>query len=112
MGVIDLLAWAEIISPKAGWVIRISGVDWLQPLVGLAIVVIGALLAGSDCLQAFAGRDEERKKARRSAMLAAAIAGGALVFTLETLIPTRDVHVFESRHPLLRALAGAGSSAC
>src|SRR4051794_3174060 len=91
LGSMDLLAWADIISPDSGWVTRISGVDWLQPLLGLAIIVIGSLLAGSDCLQAFAGRDEERKKARRSAMIAAVIAGAALVFTLETLVPARDV---------------------
>src|SRR5882672_8291842 len=41
-----------------------------------------------DC---FSGRDEERTRARRTAVVCAAVAGVALLFALETLVPSRTL---------------------
>src|SRR6476620_44194 len=64
----DLLAWAELTSHESGWLVRVTGLDWTQPFVGLGLAVLGVVWAGPNVMQCFAVRDEFRKRARQYAM--------------------------------------------
>jgi hypothetical protein len=91
LGIQDLLAWAQLTSAEAGWLIRLTGADWLQPIGGLLLVTIGILLLGPACMSVFSIRDAVRKQARRATLLAGLIAGIALLLTVESLLPSKDV---------------------
>lgn len=87
----DVLAWAQFIAFESGWLMRMAGGDWLEPIAGLILLTIGAVLAGPSLVQAFSVRDAERKAARQSALFAGVIAGLAAVYALETLAPSTEV---------------------
>jgi hypothetical protein len=89
----DLLAWSEFIPSQMGWLTRVTGADSAQPIAGLILGFIGAGMAFSSFLQIFSERDNDRRKARQFAILAALAGGAALVFTLETLIPSKELLV-------------------
>src|SRR4051812_39426748 len=93
LGAKDLLAWTEIISPQSGWLVSLSGTDWMQPMAGLAFMAIGAALTARSITRCFSARDGMRRNATRGAVLAAFISGAALTYALETLIPSRDILV-------------------
>ena len=86
----DLLAWAEVIPAQSGWLIRVTGGAWLQPLAGVVLVLVGAALAVPSFLQ-ISARDQDRQAARRGALCSAIVAGIALLSTLETLLPSKDI---------------------
>src|SRR5947208_1638335 len=69
LAVKDLLAWAEFTSPDSGWLVRVTGLDWTQPFVGLALAALGVVWAGPNVMQCFAVRDNFRKNARRYTMI-------------------------------------------
>ena len=111
LAVKDLLAWAEFTSPESGWLVRVTGWDWAQPFVGLGLAGLGVVWAGPNVMQCFAVRDEFRGSARRYAMFWALACAIAMVFTLDTAIPSKDVLFFKhgahiSREARQAALAG------
>ena len=91
LGAKDLLAWAEVIDPETGWLLKVTGVDFLQPLAGLTLFIAGIAMNWRAVLDCFSGRDEERILARRLALVCATIAGVALLIALETLVPSKAV---------------------
>jgi hypothetical protein len=93
LGCKDLLAWTQVISPEYAWLIRLTGAEWVHPIAGLFFMVLGSALSWNSVMQCFSLRDAERLKARRLAMCGAFVCGAALLFSLETLIPSRDLFV-------------------
>jgi hypothetical protein len=91
LGVQDLAAWSQFVSFDSGWLMRIAGGDWLEPMAGLILVGYGAFLAGPSVMQAFSLWDTERKVARQTALVAGFVAALAAVYALETLVPSTDV---------------------
>ncbi len=91
LGVQDVGAWAQFISFDSGWLMRIAGGDWLEPMAGLILIAYGAFLAWPSLAQAFSLWDAERKVARQTALVAGFVAGLAAVYALETLVPSADV---------------------
>src|SRR5262245_37088857 len=67
LGAQDLLAWAELLAPEAGWLHRVAGAD-LQPLAGLTLFLCGAAMCWRALVDCFSGRDAERARARRVAL--------------------------------------------
>src|SRR5438309_167789 len=106
LGAKDLLAWAEVIDPEMGWLLKVTGADWLQPLAGLTLFIAGAVMSWRALVDCFSGRDEERSRARRLALVCATVAGVALLFALETLVPSRAS--FTQGHGLDRDSKRAG----
>lgn len=109
VGAKDLLAWAEIIDPEMGWLLNVTGADWLQPLAGLTLFMAGAAINWRAVVDCFSGRDEERTSARRLALVCATVAGIALLIALETLVPSKAV--FAQGQKLDRDAKRAGLSA-
>jgi len=91
LGAQDVAAWAQFISFDCGWLMRIAGGDWLEPIAGIILMGIGAVVAGPNLAQCFSVRDVERKMARQTALVAGFVAAIAAVYALETLIPSSDV---------------------
>jgi hypothetical protein len=91
LGAQDVAAWAQFISFDSGWLMRIGGGDWLEPVAGMVLMGMGAVLAGPNLVQCFSVRDAERKVARQTAVVAGFVAAVAAVCALETLIPSTDV---------------------
>jgi hypothetical protein len=91
LGIQDVAAWAQFISIDSGWLMRIAGGDWLEPIGGLILMGLGAFLAGPSLMQCFSLWDAERKAARQTALVAGFVAGMAAVYAIETLIPSTDV---------------------
>jgi hypothetical protein len=91
IGAQDVAAWAQFISFDSGWLMRIAGGDWLEPIAGLILIGIGAIVAGPNLAQGFSVRDAERKTARQTALVAGFVAAVAVVYALETLVPSTDV---------------------
>jgi hypothetical protein len=91
LGAQDVAAWAQFISIDSGWLMRIAGGDWLEPVAGIILMGIGAAVAGPNLAQGFWVRDVERKTARQSALVAGLVAAIAGVYALETLIPSTEV---------------------
>jgi hypothetical protein len=91
LGAQDLAAWAQFISFESGWLMRIAGGDWLEPMAGLVLIGIGAIVVAPNLAQCFSVRDVDRKIARQTAVVAGILAAIAAVFALETLIPSPDV---------------------
>src|SRR6266436_2479858 len=91
LGAQDVAAWAQFISFDSGWLMRIAGGDWLEPIAGIILLGIGAFLAGPNVAQCFSVRDVERKTARQTALVAGFVAAVAAVYALETLIPSSGV---------------------
>jgi hypothetical protein len=91
LGAQDVAAWAQFISFDSGWLMRIAGGDWLEPVAGMILMGMGAVMAGPNLVQCFSVRDAERKVARQTALVAGFVAAVAAVCTLETLIPSSDV---------------------
>ena len=91
IGAQDVAAWAQFISFDSGWLMRIAGGDWLEPIAGLILIGIGAIVAGPNLAQGFSVRDAERKTARQTALVAGFVAAVAAVYALETLVPSTDV---------------------
>jgi hypothetical protein len=91
LGAQDVAAWAQFISFDSGWLMRIAGGDWLEPIAGIILLGTGAFLAGPNVAQCFSVRDVERKTARQTALVAGFVAAVAAVYALETLIPSSDV---------------------
>src|SRR4051812_15721926 len=91
LGVQDLLAWADITSVESAWLFRLTGADWLEPLAGLGLAIAGIFQAAPAWMSLLSLRDEDRKRARRSALFASLVAGVAGLLTLESLIPSRAV---------------------
>src|ERR1041385_1456694 len=75
LGAQDAAAWAQFISFDSGWLMHIAGGDWLEPVAGIVLIGIGAFVAGPNVAQCFSVRDEDRKIARQSALLAGFVAG-------------------------------------
>ena len=94
LGAQDAAAWAQFISFDSGWLMHIAGGDWLEPVAGIVLIGIGAFVAGPNVAQCFSVRDEDRKIARQSALLAGFVAGLAAVYALETMVPSTDVLPF------------------
>ena len=88
LGLQDLLAWAEVLGPEIGWINKVTGID-LQPVAGLALFIAGAAMGWRPLVDCFSGRDRERTRARRLALACAAVCGLALLFSIETLAPSR-----------------------
>jgi hypothetical protein len=97
----DVAAWAQLISFDSGWLMRIAGGDWLEPVAGIVLMAIGAVVAGPNVAQCFSIRDVERKIARQTALVAGFVAGLAAVYALETLIPSTDVLPFAGHRAAL-----------
>jgi hypothetical protein len=91
VGAQDVAAWAQFISLDSGWLMRIAGGDWLEPVAGLILMGIGGFVAGPNVAQGFWVRDAERKTARQTALVAGFVAAVAAVYALETLVPSTDV---------------------
>jgi hypothetical protein len=91
LGAQDVAAWAQFISFDSGWLMRIAGGDWLEPMAGIILMGIGAVVAGPNLAQCFSVRDMERRMARQTALVAGLVAAIATVYALETLIPSSDV---------------------
>jgi hypothetical protein len=91
LGAQDVAAWAQFISIDSGWLMRIGGGDWLEPMAGIILMGIGAVVAGPNLAQCFSVRDVERKMARQTALVAGLVAAIAAVYALQTLIPSSDV---------------------
>lgn len=91
LGLQDVAAWAQFISFDSGWLMRMAGGDWLEPVAGLILVGLGAFLAGPSLMQCFSLWDAERKAARQTALVAGFVAALAAVYALETLVPSTDV---------------------
>src|SRR4051794_39828618 len=70
LGAQDVAAWAQFISFDSGWLMRIAGGDWLEPVTGMVLMGMGAVLAGPNVAQCFSVRDAERKVARQTALVA------------------------------------------
>src|SRR5690242_13304020 len=70
IGAQDVAAWAQFIAIDAGWLMRMAGGDWLEPVAGIMLIGMGAFLAGPNLAQGFSVRDVERKVARQSALVA------------------------------------------
>jgi len=87
----DLLAWAEFTSVESGWLVRVTGAEWLEPFGSLAMAVLGMIWAGPSLTQCFGVRDEFRKWARRWALCSAIICGAALVYTVDTTLASKEV---------------------
>ncbi|HVV00606.1 MAG TPA: hypothetical protein VHH88_04540 [Verrucomicrobiae bacterium] len=96
LGCKDLLAWTVIIAPEHGWLIRMTGVEWVQPAGGIFFVVLGAALSWDSVMQCFAVRDAQRRQARRLALCAAVVCAAALMFSLETLVSSREALQLQS----------------
>jgi hypothetical protein len=94
LGIQELLAWALVTSTESAWLNRLTGTDSLEPIAALLLVTIGIVLFSPACLSVFSIRDEDRKRARRTTLFAAMVAGIAALLTLESLIPSRDVLPF------------------
>jgi len=108
LAVKDLLAWAEFTSVESGWLVRITGADWTEPFGGLVMAVLGMLWAGPSVMQCFGVRDEFRKRARRWAICAAFLCAGGLVYTVDTLVPSKEVLLFPRERHLSREARQAG----
>ncbi len=93
LGAKDLLAWTEIISPQSGWLVSLAGGDWMQPMAGLGFMAVGAALTARSITRCFSARDAMRRNATRGAVLVAFVSGAALVYALETLVPSREILV-------------------
>ena len=106
LGFTDLLAWAELLDPEMGWLVKVTGADFLQPFAGLTLFIAGATMNWRALVDCFSGRDQERKDARRFALACAAIAGVALLFGLEKFVPSKAV--FARGHRLEREARRAG----
>src|SRR5262249_11116859 len=89
LGAQDLLAWAEVLDPELGWLLKVTGADWLQPMAGLTLFIGGAAMTWRALVGCFSGRDEERTNARRLGLICATVAAFSLLFALETLVPSR-----------------------
>src|SRR4051812_40056703 len=94
LGIQDLLAWADITTVESAWLFRLTGADWLEPVLGLGLLAVGILQVGPAWLSLLSIRDEDRKRARRSALFAALVAGVAGLLALESLVPSREVLPF------------------
>jgi len=94
IGAQDVAAWAQFISFDSGWLMRMAGGDWLEPIAGIILMGVGAFVAGPNLKQAFTIRDIERKVARQTALVAGFVAGLAAVYALQTLVPSTDVLPF------------------
>lgn len=94
LGAQDVAAWAQFISIDSGWLMRMAGGDWLEPVAGIVLIGMGAFLVGPNLTQCFSVRDVERKVARQTALVAGFVAALAAVYALETLIPSTDVLPF------------------
>jgi hypothetical protein len=117
LAVKDLLSWAELTSSASGWLVRVTGADWMEPFAGLVLAVLGVIWAGPSVMQCFGVRDDFRKQARRWALAAGFISAGALVFTLDAAVPSKDMLFFKRGTHLTRearraALAGTIVAAC
>jgi hypothetical protein len=99
LGVQEMLAWAQFMPFNFGWLMRLARDDWMEPFAGLISLAVGGALAGPAIVEAFSGRDNARKRARRTALAWGCLAGIAGLAIIETLIPSRD------------ALPGSGRSA-
>ena len=97
----DVAAWAQLISFDSGWLMRIAGGDWLEPVTGIVLMAIGAVVTGPNVAQCFSIRDVERKIARQTALVAGFVAGLAAVYAIETLIPSTDVLPFAGHRAAL-----------
>jgi hypothetical protein len=91
LGIQDLLAWAQITSPESGWLMRVAGADWMEPIAGLLLVILGVVACGPACLSVFSLRDGERKRARRATLMAALVVAVAALATIESLVPSAKV---------------------
>jgi hypothetical protein len=91
LGAQDVAAWGQFISFDSGWLMRIAGGDWLEPMAGIILIGIGAVVAAPNLAQCFSVRDLERRMARQTALVAGFVAAIAAVYALETLIPSSDV---------------------
>jgi hypothetical protein len=91
LGIKDLLAWAEFTPVDSGWLARVTGADWLEPFAGLGLAIAGVILTGPSVIQCFAIRDDQRRQARRWALAAALVSGAALVYSLDTLVPSKQI---------------------
>jgi len=111
LGAKDLLAWAEVLGPESGWVIRVTGAEWLQPLTGLVMVILGLGLSWRGIIDCFGVRDQIRKRARVVAVLSALVAAGAIVFALGTLVPSNHVLSATNKTRLDRDSRRAGLAA-
>jgi hypothetical protein len=107
LGFKDLLAWTAIISPEFAWLIRITSAEWVHPVAGLFFLILGSALSWNSLMQCFSLRDAERLKARRLAMCGAFACSAALLFSLQTLIPSRELFVAHSA-PLHKAARQEG----
>jgi len=117
LAVKDLLAWAELTAPTSGWLVRVTGADWMEPFAGLILAVLGVIWAGPSIMQCFGIRDDFRKQARCWALAAAFICASALVFTLDTAVPSKDMLFFKrgthlSREARRASLASTIVAAC
>ena len=118
LAVKDLLAWADFTSPESGWLLRVTGAAWTQPFVGLGLAALGVVWSGPNVMQCFGLRDEFRKRARRYAMVSGLICAVAMVFTLDTAVPSKDFLYFkrgaylsrESRRAALAGMLAAGAA--
>ena len=112
LGLQDLLAWAEVLGPEIGWINKVTGID-LQPVAGLALFIAGAAMGWRPLVDCFSGRDRERNRARRLALACAAVCGLSLLFSIETLAPSRFAltHGQQRREAKRAALAGLALAA-
>jgi len=86
-----LLVWAKITSPESGWLLRVGGADWIEPIAGLLLVILGVAACAPACLSVLSLRDSERKRARRATLMAALVAAVAALATIESLVPSKSV---------------------
>jgi hypothetical protein len=94
LGAKDLLAWTDILSPQSGWLVSLAGGDWMQPIAGLVFMAVGAALTARSITRCFSMRDAMRRNATRGAVFAAFVGGAAMVYAVETLVPSRDILIF------------------
>ena len=109
LGVQDLLAWADITSVESAWLFKLTRADWLEPFAGLGLVILGIFQVGPAWLSLLSLRDEDRKRARRSALFAALVAGVAGLLAFESLIPSREALPFIGDGTLLTKGARQGA---
>src|SRR4051812_8425115 len=95
LAVKDLLAWAEFTSVESGWLARVTGAEWTQPFAGLIMAVFGVLLSGPSLMRCFGVRDNFRRTARRWAVVGALVCAGALVYTLDVTVPSKEILFFQ-----------------
>jgi hypothetical protein len=108
LGAKDLLAWTEILSPRSGWLVRLMGGDWMQPVAGLVFITLGVALTARSIARCFTAQDIVRRNAARAAVISAFISGAGLTYALETLIPSRDILVLGNGVRLDTAARRAG----